>query len=133
MIKWNTGQGRAQNERGDPGHFDVDHPSWVKCHEPSLASFAIIQFRPVSAAPEIRAIHPDAKRYQHGAPFVSWHRAQDRAGALVPPLLVARRVAPSDPVTAVRVFVDFGPTHSGPPENGGSATLSVTVRCQVGR
>src|SRR6185436_6059515 len=27
-------QGHAQDERGDPGHFEVESPSWVKCYAP---------------------------------------------------------------------------------------------------
>ena len=28
----------AENDGGDPGNFDVESPSWVKCHAPSLAA-----------------------------------------------------------------------------------------------
>jgi hypothetical protein len=91
-------QNRAQDERGDPGQLGE-----MPC-APSPASFAVIQFRRVLAAPAITASLVNAKRFQLGAPFVSWHRAQGRAGAPVPPLLVAGRVAPSDPVAVVQVF-----------------------------
>lgn len=47
-----------------------------------------------------RANHPHAKRFQLGAPFASWHRAQGRAGALLPLHSVVRHVAPSDPLSA---------------------------------
>ena len=53
------------------------------------------------AARATRAIHSHARRFQPDAPFVSWHRAQVRAGALVPFLSIVRHVAPSDLVTAV--------------------------------
>jgi hypothetical protein len=29
--------GKAENDGGDPDRFDVEGPSWVKCHAPSLA------------------------------------------------------------------------------------------------
>ena len=47
----------------------------------------------------IRASHLHAKRFQRGAPFGSWHRAQVRAEALVPLLSIVRRAVLIDLAT----------------------------------